>query len=189
MASVRYNGGTHAIDLINLSGGGAMISCDFEPRLWERVDLVLGEGGEIECAVRWLRGDRVGLEFAHETRIDCDPDARDALLLDVIHRSFPDVKMTGAADRTAPDCPDDSDEVTNSRRVERRHPLIWIGRPSLQPQQGACPSAQYLRTWSADRKPGHLSLGGGGNARPGRRRRAVRHYRLELRRQGRACVH
>ena len=70
-----------------------MIRADFTPRLWERVDLIFGEGAEIECAVRWIRDDRVGLEFAHETRIDCDPQARDALLREVIHRSFPDVAL------------------------------------------------------------------------------------------------
>ena len=32
------------VDLINLSGGGAMIEADIKPRLWDRVDLFLGEG-------------------------------------------------------------------------------------------------------------------------------------------------
>src|SRR5436189_3999651 len=71
-AIARFDGEDHEVDLINLSGGGAMIRADFAPRLWERVDLLFDEGAEIECAVRWLRGDRGGLEFAHETRIDCD---------------------------------------------------------------------------------------------------------------------
>ena len=92
-ATARFDGEEYEVDLINLSGGGAMIRADFQPRLWERVDLILAEGGEIECAVRWLRGDRVGLEFAHETRIDCDSEIRDSLHLDVIHRSFPDVVL------------------------------------------------------------------------------------------------
>ena len=129
-ATVRLNGQQYPIDLINLSGGGAMIRADFEPRLWERVDLIFAEGGEIECAVRWVRGDRFGLEFAHETRIDCPADERDALLLDVIHRSFPDVKVAG---RDAPAAPipicqgDDDDAIANSRRTEKRHPLVWMG--------------------------------------------------------------
>lgn len=123
-ASARHGGQTRQVELINLSGGGAMIRADFAPRLWDRIDLILAEGAEIECAVRWIRSDRVGLEFAHETRIDCDPRARDELLLDVIRRSFPDVAI--AADTPRP-LPDDDDSVTNSRRGERRHPLIWMG--------------------------------------------------------------
>jgi hypothetical protein len=129
-AHARFQGKEHEVDLINLSGGGAMIRCDFKPRLWERVDLILVEGGEIECAVRWIRDDRIGLEFAHETRIDCEPEARDALLLDVIHRSFPDVALAPRAEHAqlqSASQPDDNDSVANTRRTERRHPLVWMG--------------------------------------------------------------
>lgn len=130
----RFGGEVHDVDVINLSGGGAMIRCDFTPRLWERIDLIFAEGAEIECAVRWIRDDRVGLEFAHETRIDCAPEARDALLLDVIHRSFPDIALLKRDDievaaRATPAEPQDQDDdaIANSRRTERRHPLVWMG--------------------------------------------------------------
>ena len=132
VARARFDGEEHEVDLINLSGGGAMIRADFAPRLWERVDLILAEGSEIECAVRWIRHDRVGLEFAHETRIDCDPEARDALLLEVIHRSFPDVALAPREEVVVP-LPvdtkqrDEDDAIANSRRTERRHPLVWMG--------------------------------------------------------------
>jgi hypothetical protein len=133
-ARARFDGDLHEVDVINLSGGGAMVRCDFAPRLWERVDLIFAEGAEIECAVRWIREDRVGLEFAHETRIDCDPKARDALLLDVIHRSFPDVALLPREDlaplrpiASAQETSDDDDAVANSRRTQRRHPLVWMG--------------------------------------------------------------
>ena len=52
-AAVRHDGNEYEIDLVNLSGGGAMIRGDFDARLWDRVDLILAEGAEIECAVRW----------------------------------------------------------------------------------------------------------------------------------------
>lgn len=133
-AQARFKDKTHDIDVINLSGGGAMIRCDFAPRLWERVDLIFAEGAEIECAVRWVRDDRVGLEFAHETRIDCNPKDRDALLLDVIQRSFPDITLQSRdADEDSPlpakaeELHEEDDAIANSRRVERRHPLVWMG--------------------------------------------------------------
>jgi hypothetical protein len=135
-ATARFDGQDHEVELINLSGGGAMIRADFTPRLWERVDLKFAEGAEIECAVRWLRGDRVGLEFAHETRIDCDPEARDALLLDVVRRSFPDATIHSSPEpevkpkakaKAEPKPEEEDDSVANSRRTERRHPLIWSG--------------------------------------------------------------
>ena len=130
-ATARFDGEDHQVELINLSGGGAMIRADFTPRLWERIDLMFAEGAEIECAVRWLRGDRVGLEFAHETRIDCAPEVRDELLLDVIRRSFPDATFESAKEPVAAEqaepVSDDDDSIANSRRTERRHPLIWSG--------------------------------------------------------------
>jgi len=129
VARARFRSDEHEVDLINLSGGGAMIRSDFKPRLWDRIDLILAEGAEIECAVRWIRADRIGLEFAHETRIDCEPEARDALLLEVIHRSFPDVALA-PRDRAVTETAgngDDDDAIANSRRTERRHPLVWMG--------------------------------------------------------------
>lgn len=128
-AQVLFKGKRRDVDLINLSGGGAMISCDFSPRLWDRVDLILGTGNALECAVRWLRDDRIGLEFAHETQIDLPPAERDALLLEVIRRSFPTVTATPAAP-----APEAATVVANApaassctRRGDHRHPMIWTG--------------------------------------------------------------
>ena len=68
----------HVVELINLSGGGAMISGELNLMLWDHVELRARRAmDEIECAVRWIKDDRIGLEFAHETRLDCDAgDAR-----------------------------------------------------------------------------------------------------------------
>ena len=131
--SVRYDGADHEAVLINLSGGGAMISSDFMPRLWDRVDLTLGEGSALECAVRWIRGDRLGLEFAHETAIEADRATRDAMLLDTIRRTFPQAEtLPAAAPADAAPDPDVAVPETSSRRGERRHPLIWTGHVLYQ---------------------------------------------------------
>lgn len=129
-ARARFGDKLYDVELINLSGGGAMIEAEFQARLWDRVDLILGEDGEIECAVRWLRGDRIGLEFAHETRIDCAPEQRDALLLDVLRRSFPDVSLPKRENDSGPVKkaePAATAATPDSRRTERRHPLVWTG--------------------------------------------------------------
>ncbi len=120
-AVVRRKGKNHVVELINVSHGGAMVSGSFKAKLWDRVDLVLGDdgqGGAIECAVRWIRGGRYGLEFAHETRVDCDSATLDQLLRDVIQHSFPGVEIKA---RPA------AEEQPTEHRLVVRHPLIWSG--------------------------------------------------------------
>lgn len=120
---VSHKGEEYAVQLINLSGGGAMVEGNFAPMLWDRVDLHLGDDGVIECAVRWLRDDRVGLEFAHETQLGCSADEQASLLRDTINRSFPEIAFATSEQAPAP-----ADErASQEGRRERRHPLIWSG--------------------------------------------------------------
>ena len=129
----RYGRKRHEARLINLSGGGAMIEAPFRPEIWDRVDLELGRGGAIECAVRWIRGERIGLEFAHETRIEARQEKRRALLREVLERSFPDVSLEPEELPPPSPAPEEQAEQPepviqdHSRRVEPRHPLIWCG--------------------------------------------------------------
>ncbi len=124
-AVLRRDGLDHEVELINLSAGGAMVRCDLQLMLWDNVGLVLGEGGELSCAVRWVKGDRFGLEFAHETCIDCDSDARDDLLRAVIRKSFPDLASDPIATQRANAAPQPPEELDH--RTARRHPLVWNG--------------------------------------------------------------
>jgi hypothetical protein len=122
--TVRHKRKLHTIELINLSGGGAMIGGKLKAKLWDRVDLVLGEFGEIESAVRWIRGDRIGIEFAHETRLDCPAETRDTLLRDVITRTYPDVAFDAPAP-AAPAAAKNAPVEDHAKRSDIRHPLIW----------------------------------------------------------------
>jgi PilZ domain len=120
---VTYRGGDFEAEIVNLSGGGAMIAAGLRPHVAERLHLHLGEGGTVECVVRWVKPGRMGLEFAHETQLDCSDEERVALLLDVIDRSFKDAR--NAAATRPPSNPDESDE--SDQRIATRHPLIWSG--------------------------------------------------------------
>ncbi len=127
-ALVLFKGRLHPVDLVNLSGGGAMVEGKFKPKLWDQVELNLGENGSIDCAVRWIRGERYGLEFAHETQIQTNPEAHDSLLREVIRRSFPVVVATALPlpepqTATTPDIA----ETGTVRRGSVRHPMIWSG--------------------------------------------------------------
>lgn len=122
-ALVRFRGRTHKVDLINLSRGGAMIEGGFKAKLWDRLELELGAGSSVECVVRWVRGNRFGIEFAHETRIECDPATMDAVLCDVIRNSFPEhEEQLGSAAPAG-----DTAAEPRHERAAVRHPLIWSG--------------------------------------------------------------
>ena len=129
-ASLKVGRKAHGVELINLSGGGAMIRTDVVLDMWQKVHLGLGDCTPVECAVRWIKGDRVGLEFAHETQVGGDAATRAAMLLDVLKRSFPEsavavpAKPVEAPVMTA----EPVEQPTGAqRRVELRHPLIWWG--------------------------------------------------------------
>ena len=127
-AILRHGDREDVVEIVNLSAGGVMIHTDLNLALWEHVGLVLGGDDVIDCVVRWLKGDQIGLEFTEETRIDCDQETRDSLLRDVIRKSFPD--LTGDPlyypQRRADDDPAVDDEEAQRRSAER-HSLIWSG--------------------------------------------------------------
>ena len=134
-ALVLFKGRLHPVDLVNLSGGGAMVEGQFKPKLWDQVELNLGEHGSVDCAVRWIRGERYGLEFAHETQIRTDPEARDSLLREVIRRSFPDIVVAALPEpepEPEPATTPVTDEVGAVRRSSARHPMIWSGEILFQ---------------------------------------------------------
>lgn len=114
------------VDLLNLSGGGAMVTTNVPLKLWQRVQLELAEGDGVECAVRWIKGDRVGLEFAHETQVGGDVERRDAMLLETIGRNFPELAGEPGAQPADPE-PAASAQGAQ-RRADLRHPLIWCGQ-------------------------------------------------------------
>jgi hypothetical protein len=138
--TIRHKRKRHEVALVNLSGGGAMIECDAPFKLWDKVILELAGGdprGRIECAVRWIKGGRVGLEFAHETHIDADQATCDALLREVLEKSFADVEaspdpltqpVVDAAAEPKKVIAADLPEREEARRDELRHPLIWHGQ-------------------------------------------------------------
>jgi hypothetical protein len=64
------------------------------------------------------------MEFAHETKLDCSPEQRDALLLDVIQRNFPDEIRLEQPELLLGE--DEAQEEMGARD-EKRHPLIWKG--------------------------------------------------------------
>ena len=149
-----HGGEAYDVQLINLSGGGAMVAGPFEPMLWDRVELHLGENGMIECAVRWIKSGRVGLEFAPETRLDCSAGERADVLRAVIAKSFPDVEIDAAAVEA-----DEATPAGHEHRLGRRHPLIWSGTLHHDFQSTTCRLRNISETGAMIECPAALRVG------------------------------
>jgi hypothetical protein len=130
-AVVTRGGTEHHVRIVNVCGGGAMITAAFHPALWERVELHLGEHGTVECSVIWIRHGRVGLEFAEATRLDLPEDDRAALVREVILRHFPEARFE------TPKHIDQSEEE-QEHRSGPRFPFIWSG--TLHCEYGSTPA-------------------------------------------------
>jgi hypothetical protein len=143
---------TYEVQLVNLSGGGAMVSGDVRLALWDKVEIQLGENGTVECAVRWIRGNRFGLEFAHETRIDCGADEQAAVLREVIRRSFPNLEFEA-------DGESEPEQSGPDGRVERRHPLVWSGLLHHDYQSTPVRLRNISATGTQIECPEHLTVG------------------------------
>lgn len=126
-ARITHDGTDIDVELINVSGGGAMVFGAFEPKLWDQVHLHLGTNGTIECAVRWVRKDRVGLEFAQETHLDGSPDEVAMVLRQVVERTFTDIQFASAEAPEPNELQTPGRECSDEHRAARRHPLIWTG--------------------------------------------------------------
>ena len=113
LVRVTYKGRTVGVKLLNLSGGGAMLGCDLQPNVSDRIDLHFDEADTIESMARWVKNGRIGVEFAHETRLDCSEDEQAELLRAIILGSSPPEPSSSEA-------PDKSDA-----RGMARHPFIW----------------------------------------------------------------
>lgn len=137
--TIVRDGTFHDVRVVNVCGGGAMITAAFEPVLWETLELRLGDHGSVDCSVIWIRNGRVGLEFAEQTRLDCADDEKGAILREVILRHFPDARFNAPAEAGAAADHEDT-------RREIRHPFIWSG--TLHCEYGSTPAR--LRNISAE---------------------------------------
>src|SRR5579884_102837 len=113
--TVTRGSATHDVRVINLCGGGAMITAAFEPALFETIELHLAEHDTVECSVIWIGHGRLGLEFASATRLDLAEDHRAELIREVILRHFPEARFE------APRHVDDAVEE-QEHRSDIRHP-------------------------------------------------------------------
>ena len=53
--------------VVNVSSRGAMIESDIDVRIGEKIDILFDAKNKTKCVVRWIRENRIGLEFLSET--------------------------------------------------------------------------------------------------------------------------
>lgn len=68
-ALLRHQRRAHEVQVLNVSARGAMVRSELVPRIGARMDIQFSDCNRTECFVRWVRGGRIGLEFAKETLI------------------------------------------------------------------------------------------------------------------------
>ena len=86
---VELEGRSVPLSLINLSPGGAMLEGNFQFNLFSKVILVLPGDHRVGCVVRWMKGDRVGLEFGAGTNVQLSDEEHRELVRSVIAKTFP----------------------------------------------------------------------------------------------------
>jgi hypothetical protein len=109
-ASIYFRRRKYQVPVINSSANGVMIEADIEPRIGEALQIQFNDCNRTKCVVRWVRGNRIGLEFHQETTIIGPSSIQDFIIR----------KLRGGDDEVQEgDCP----KATRTPR----HSLIWIG--------------------------------------------------------------
>lgn len=66
-AELTFRRRKYDVAIVNVSKNGAMLEADLEPRIGEKMEIRFDGCNKTACAVRWVRGSRIGVEFARET--------------------------------------------------------------------------------------------------------------------------
>ena len=69
VATVTFRRKKVGVTIVNLSSLGAMVEGDIDPRIGEVLQIQFADCNRTRCTVRWVRGNRVGLEFEQQTDI------------------------------------------------------------------------------------------------------------------------
>lgn len=124
-ANAVWRDETSKIKLVNFSSNGIQIECARAASIGEILVVTLGECEPVCCAVRWVRGHRIGLEFVDETQILSDTG-----VVGYIVESIKTV-LTASGERT------DRRVGVERRGQAMRHGMIWFG--CLQIDGHTCP--------------------------------------------------
>ena len=106
-AEVRFRKRSYDVSVVNVSRHGAMIEAPIEPRIGEKMQIRFEGLNRTDCTVRWIRGGRMGLEFAQGTVV-------------IAPRAVKDLIVAGRRDGERPALP----EEEKHQRAPRQS-LLW----------------------------------------------------------------
>ena len=115
-ARAQIDGREHEVDLLNLSSNGVMIGFDGKVDIGQEIRLVIAECAPITTAVRWVRRERIGLEFMAETTIIAEAGVQDFILKAIARENA----LTGTNPSTT--------WGAEQRSLARRHQIVWLGK-------------------------------------------------------------
>lgn len=76
-AELTFRRRRYDVAVVNVSKNGAMLEADLAPRIGEKMEIRFDGCNKTQCLVRWVRGSRIGVEFARETVLLAPAQVRD----------------------------------------------------------------------------------------------------------------
>ena len=79
-ASILFRRKRYEVDVVNVSSHGVMLDADIEARVGERIEIRFEDCNPTLSYVRWVKGRRIGLEFAAETVLIASASVRELII-------------------------------------------------------------------------------------------------------------
>lgn len=104
------------VQLLNLSSNGVMIKSEHEIAIGQRIKIEFDECAPITAEARWIRKNKIGLEFVAETVIIADAGVQDFIIKTIARQN----ELSGH--------PLDLKLGAEQRISDKRHELIWLAK-------------------------------------------------------------
>jgi hypothetical protein len=106
----------HEVRVVNVSSRGAMIVAPVEARIGEKLDILFTDQNRTHCVVRWVRENRIGVEFLNET-----------IFWESAGSGSPVIRIEAETPKASPSTPREVTEREARQALLRRGTLYWSG--------------------------------------------------------------
>lgn len=114
-AIAQIGGAQHEVTVLNLSSNGVMVGFDGKVEIGQEIRLILADCAPVTTAVRWVRRERIGLEFLAETVLIAEAGVQEFILKTIAREN----SLSG--NRSA--------MVGAEKRISaERHRMVWVAK-------------------------------------------------------------